>query len=97
MSINRNKIILIDIELDYVLKRREEVNKYVVFMANKNTNPYGFSKKKYVASWLCLIELSNKEIASKSSVSCGLIRKWKTEDKFKEAMRMNKESIRTYV
>jgi len=44
----------------------------------------GLSKKKYSATLWLLTNLTIDEIAKKVGVSQGLLRKWKTEDQFKE-------------
>jgi len=50
-------------------------------------NPIGLSKVKYNAAALCsLTKTSVKEIANQLDVSYGLLRKWRTEDKFYEVV-----------
>jgi len=47
-------------------------------------DPVGFSATKYTATLACMKKMPLKKIAAQLNVSYGLLRKWRTEDKFNE-------------
>ncbi len=49
-------------------------------------DPVGFMRPKYAAALWCLYDVPLKVVAEKAGVSEGLIRKWRTERNFKDAI-----------
>jgi len=68
----------------------EEMNEQYKEPERKGTprgRPVGFSGRKYLSSLWMMTNLIQKDIARKTSVSYGLLRKWNTQESFKDVLR----------
>lgn len=61
-------------------------------------DPIGFSSEKYEATLFMLTDMKQKDMADKLGISHGLLRKWNTEEPFKEEVKRHlSEFVTTYM
>ncbi len=73
----------------------QKINNYVEpsRLGTSKGEPIGFTKQKYTASLLMLQSLAQKNIAEIAGVSHGLLRKWNTEETFKNMIIQHAEDF----
>jgi hypothetical protein len=76
-----------ELVLEQFIEEKKEQYKEPERKGTPRGRPVGFSKRKYLSSLWMMTNLIQKDIAGKTGVSYGLLRKWNTQEGFKDVLR----------